>query len=216
MNVWLLRQHIQTIHPSTKLDHKTFEKFNMWERIGIHVYCLELPTSMTVYSIIHVFVVEPVHTNPLSRHLQLPVAVVIVDDIEEWNVDEILDSCIQHEILQYLVKWTGYDQASWKLAAHLDGNLASLQRFNSMNSVKTSVPPPNHQVSRPSIFPLRFYFIFVFPPTILHRPPRNCRHGRNLSPSMSRPCRKPVRLPEITSPVAIKPNLSTSMTLNFQ
>ena len=38
----------------------------------------------------------------------------IVDDNEEWDVEEILDSRIYRGRLQYLVKWIGFHRPDWE------------------------------------------------------------------------------------------------------
>ena len=54
---------------------------------------------------------------------------MIVDDVEEWHVEEILDSRIHHRHLQYLVKWVGYDRPNWELAEGMN-KLEAVDRFH--------------------------------------------------------------------------------------
>ena len=44
--VWLLRRHIHTSRPSSKLDFKRLGRFKILRRISSHTYELDLPTSM--------------------------------------------------------------------------------------------------------------------------------------------------------------------------
>ena len=39
---------------------------------------------------------------------------VILNDVEEWHVEEILDSRIHRRYLQDLVKWVGYNRPDWE------------------------------------------------------------------------------------------------------
>ncbi len=45
---------------------------------------------------------------------------VQVDGEDEWYVDEILDSWTRRRRLEYLVKWTGYEEADWHSAETLN------------------------------------------------------------------------------------------------
>ncbi|KAH8145396.1 uncharacterized protein LAJ45_10679 [Morchella importuna] len=136
--VWLSRKHIRTTRPLDKLDHKRLGKFKILERIGSHAYRLELPASMKSHPVFHVSLLEPARTQPLPGHIQPPPPPVIVEGEEEFEVQEVLDSRIRHRQLQYLVKWTGYEQPAWELARNLDAELGALQRFRSLYPNKSA------------------------------------------------------------------------------
>ncbi|KAH8144565.1 uncharacterized protein LAJ45_11399 [Morchella importuna] len=136
--VWLSRKHIRTTRPSDKLDHKRLGKFRILERIGSHAYRLELPASMKSHPVFHVSSLEPARRHPLPGHIQPPPPPVIVEGEEEFEVQEVMDSRIRRNQLQYLVKWTGYEQPTWEPARNLDAELGSLQRFHSLYPSKPS------------------------------------------------------------------------------
>ena len=52
--VWLLRRHIQTTRPYSKLDFKWLGRFNIIEKISSHAYKLDLSTSMKCHPVFHV------------------------------------------------------------------------------------------------------------------------------------------------------------------
>ena len=59
---------------------------------------------------------DPFDDDPLpGQHNPAP-PLVIVDDAEEWHVEEILDSRMYRQRLQYLVKWVGFDRPDWEPA----------------------------------------------------------------------------------------------------
>ncbi|CAM6093997.1 unnamed protein product [Calypogeia fissa] len=77
---------------------------------------LETPKSMGVGKSYHVsrlkkFVVD---TDPNWQQVLRPDA-LLVEDVEEYEVEAILDHrykrCLGKQLLEYLVKWTRYDQA---------------------------------------------------------------------------------------------------------
>jgi len=55
----------------------------------------------------------------LGRKPQAPLPPIIVDGEEEWEVEEILNSCWHQRWFQFLVKWKGFSKEhnSWKVAS---------------------------------------------------------------------------------------------------
>ena len=64
--VWLLRRHIQTTRPSSKLNLKRLEGFKITQKISSHAYKLDLPASMKCHPAFDVSLLEPASSNPLS------------------------------------------------------------------------------------------------------------------------------------------------------
>ena len=64
--VWLLRRHIQTTRPSSKLDFKRLGRFKITQKISSHVYKLNLPASMKCHPVFHVSLLEPAANTPLA------------------------------------------------------------------------------------------------------------------------------------------------------
>ena len=117
--VWLLRRHIQTTRPSSKLDFKRFGRFKIIQKISSHAYKLDLPASMKCHTIFHVSLLEPTASNPLKGQKQPAPPPVIVDNNVEFEAEEILDFKRVYKTLKYLVKWVGYDQTTWETAEFL-------------------------------------------------------------------------------------------------
>jgi len=114
--VWLLRRHVKTSRPSTKLDFKRLDKFSILPKVSSHAYNLDLPPSMKIQPVLHVSLLEPATTDPLPGQIQPPPPPVIVDDVLEWEVDEIVDACLRGRTLEYLPCWTGFDELIWEPA----------------------------------------------------------------------------------------------------
>ena len=51
---------------------------------------------------------------------------------EEYEVEQILDSCLRRQQLQYLVLWKGYpiSDAMWELVTHLQNAPKAIQAFH--------------------------------------------------------------------------------------
>jgi hypothetical protein len=90
--VWLLRRHVKTTRPSTKLDYKPLGKFRIIQKVSSHAYKLDLPASIKIHPVFHISLLEPASTDPLPGQPQPPPPPIIVDDEPEWEVDEIVDS----------------------------------------------------------------------------------------------------------------------------
>ena len=78
--VWLLSRHIQTTHPSSKLDFKRLRRFKIIQKISSHAYKLDLPASMKCYPVFHVSLLEPAASNPLAGQKKPAPPSIINDD----------------------------------------------------------------------------------------------------------------------------------------
>ncbi|KAM9294425.1 ral GTPase-activating protein subunit alpha-1 [Gastrophryne carolinensis] len=88
----------------------------------IHGQQLYIPeTSMKIHPVFHVSLLKPVVLNPFPERIPSPPDAVEVDGQEQFIVEEILDSRIFRNQLQYLIKWQGYgpEENSWEPAAHI-------------------------------------------------------------------------------------------------
>ena len=117
--VWLSGKNIRTVRPSKKLDYKFHGPYEITEVVGKQAYRLALPeTAPAVHPVFHVSLLEPATQANDEPPQAEP---LVVDDQEEWEVEEVLDSRMRRNKLQYLVKWVGFSDASnqWLSAADL-------------------------------------------------------------------------------------------------
>jgi hypothetical protein len=79
----------------------------------------------------HFFLLMPAANDPYPGQRQPPPPPVEIDGEPEWYADAILDSRMfgRQRELQYLVKWTGYDQPKWEPATLVNG-LEVIDRFH--------------------------------------------------------------------------------------
>jgi transposase InsO family protein len=120
--VWLLRRNIRTTRPSSKLDHKKLGPFKISEKVGTHAFRLELPDTMQIHPVFHVSLLEKYFPNKLpSRDITPPPDPVVVDGIEQYYIEKILNSRIRHGSLEYFVHWEGYpiEARSWTLGTDM-------------------------------------------------------------------------------------------------
>ncbi len=80
----------------------------MEEVISPHTYRLDLAASIRIHDLFQLSLLRPVVTNPLDgQHALLPPPVV-VDDKEKYQVEDILDSRMRRQRLEFFVKWSRY------------------------------------------------------------------------------------------------------------
>jgi hypothetical protein len=121
--VWLDGRNWKTRRPAHKLDNKRHGPFRISEVVSPYAYRLELSEGMRVHPVFHVSLLDPAASDPYPGQHQEPPPPVEIDGEPEWYADAILDSRTfgrRHE-LQYLVKWTGYDQPQWEPATVVNG-----------------------------------------------------------------------------------------------
>ena len=78
--VWLLRKNLKTAWPSSKLDFKCLGKFRITRKVSFHAYKLELPASMKVHPVFHIFLLESAGSDLLPGQVQPPPPPVIIDE----------------------------------------------------------------------------------------------------------------------------------------
>lgn len=132
--VWLLRRHIKTSRPSSKLDFKKLGPFKITEKIGKLAFRLQLPTTMEVHDVFHVSLLEKFVPNRfVERSLPDPPAPVVrPDGVETYVVESILNSRITRGKLDYFVHWQGYpiEDRSWMWASDLNDDDAPVIAFH--------------------------------------------------------------------------------------
>ena len=89
--VWLSTKNIQTERSSKKLDHKMIGPYRVEELIG-SACRLKLPASMKIHDVFHTSLLRKTADDPLPGQVNEPSPPVIVDNKEEWEVDDILDA----------------------------------------------------------------------------------------------------------------------------
>lgn len=119
--VWLSTKNLKQKIPSPKLGQKFIGPFKIISQINQVAFCLELPTSMKIHPVFHVSLLKPFHDNSFTGRIMAPPPPIIVEGEEEYIVENILDSRIHRNRLQYLVKWKGYgpEENSWEPAENV-------------------------------------------------------------------------------------------------
>ncbi len=62
---------------------------------------------MKIHNVFHPNLFRKASTNPLTGQINKPASLVIINNKEEWEVEDILDARSHQGKIQYRVKWTG-------------------------------------------------------------------------------------------------------------
>jgi len=131
--VWLLPRNIKTTRPSKKLDYKKIGPFKIWAKIGTNAYKLALLPSMAIHNTFHISLLEPYQDNQFPSQIKQPPPPIQIEGEDEYEVDEIIDSPLHYNKLQYPAKWKGYSpehDTIWYPAENLNNAEHTVQRFH--------------------------------------------------------------------------------------
>jgi hypothetical protein len=93
------------------LVKKTIKKAGLSMIGSIQNYCasksvsyhLELPPTMHIHPVFHVSLLESYKTSQIPSRILPPPLPIKIDHNVEYEVEEILDSCLQHQRLEYFI-----------------------------------------------------------------------------------------------------------------
>jgi hypothetical protein len=87
---------------------------------------------MKIHPVFHVSLLEPYKESSISNRFQVSHSPIEIEEQEEFEVSEILDSRIIRRKLGYLVQWQGYDvyERTWKPVANLHNASEMIQEFH--------------------------------------------------------------------------------------
>jgi len=103
--VLLSTKNLKAKQPSKKLTHHFIGLYCVEKIISRQAYKLTLPTAYQIYSVFHVSLLEPYvrqHGADVPKLFLLP---VLVDDKEEYVVEELLEKKTEKGQVWFLVRW---------------------------------------------------------------------------------------------------------------
>ncbi|MBW0494924.1 hypothetical protein O181_034639 [Austropuccinia psidii MF-1] len=109
--VWISSKKIKSTRPTKKLSERWLFPFPILKKVSTHGYHLKLPSQWkSIHPVFHISLLEPVKTSKITNRYEEPPPPNIIEDKEEWEFSQILDSKIKRGKLWYLVKWKGFSQ----------------------------------------------------------------------------------------------------------
>ncbi|MBW0549501.1 hypothetical protein O181_089216 [Austropuccinia psidii MF-1] len=97
----------------------------------------KLPSQWkSIHPVFHISLLEPVKTSTIpNRHQECPPQIMIEEE-EEWEVSQILDSKLKRGKLCYLVEWKGFskdsDRSTWEPTENLSNFPDLVKDFHSL------------------------------------------------------------------------------------
>jgi hypothetical protein len=132
--VWLKRKNVKTTRPSNKLDYKLLGPYTILSKVGSRAYKLDLPPNAKIHPVFHISLLEPSQptSTTIPGHIQPPPLPIVLDDEEEWEVEEIVDSRRHRGQIQYRVKWTGFHDpdTTWYPADNFQNSPDAITQFH--------------------------------------------------------------------------------------
>jgi hypothetical protein len=120
--VYLLRKHIKTKRPSTKLDFKKLGPFKILNKVSSVNYRLQLPRDSRLHPVFHVSLLEPARGDtPIAENTELQPE----NEADVYEVETILDRRLVGRREEFLVKWEGYEPTdnSWEPTRNISNEL---------------------------------------------------------------------------------------------
>ncbi|MBW0565528.1 hypothetical protein O181_105243 [Austropuccinia psidii MF-1] len=135
--VWLACKNIKTTRLTKKLSERWLGPFEVLKKIGSHAYHLKLPKQWkSVHPVFHVSLLETVKHSTIPNQHELPPPPVLVEEQEEWEVAQVLESKLKRGNLWYLLEWKGFskdpERTTWEPASNLTSSPDLVKDFYSL------------------------------------------------------------------------------------
>jgi len=108
-HVWLENKNIQSNQPSKKLDNKRYGPFRITKDIGSGAFQLELPEGWMIHNVFNEdLLTQCVERKFKGQHKEPAPPPTIINEEEEYEVEEVQKHRKRGWETQYLVHWKGY------------------------------------------------------------------------------------------------------------
>ena len=138
----LLNRHYLTIDAYRqvklkKLLPRWIGPYKVLEIVSPVSFRLELPAKSTAHPVFHIAALKLYTEATDARKFDRP-APDIINDVEEYEVEEILGKRVNRRRTEYLVKWVGYphDENSWESVRNLNNALDLVNEYESHSKTK--------------------------------------------------------------------------------
>ena len=94
----------------------------------------------SIHLVFHVSLLKPATTSEIPGHHINPPPPIEIDSESEFEVSEVLNSCIRWRYLEYLITWKGYENTTeasmWEPSKNISNATWKLSRFHAKNPTK--------------------------------------------------------------------------------
>ena len=124
--------------PSDKLRPRWYGPFKFLEKVSSNAFRVDLPFQLRCHPVFNVSALKKYNKNVLEgRTVEPPPPITDLDGFQRYIVEKILSHRRRQGKLQYLVKWIGYNDATWEpehfLKNEAGQDLNPLKRYKEMN-----------------------------------------------------------------------------------
>lgn len=102
--VLLSTNNICTARAARKFDWKRLGPNIVDKVISPYSYRVQLPSTVHLYPVFHVSLLDPAPNDHVAGQLIPPPPPVVIDDVLEYEIEEVLDSKVARNRLRYYVK----------------------------------------------------------------------------------------------------------------
>jgi len=106
--MFLNERNIITAKLFKKLDDKMLDSFKITDSVDFF-YKLKLSDTMHIHDVFHSELLRSVVNDSLSDQKNEFLRSIVINDENEWEIDDILNFRWYQRRLQYRVKWKSYD-----------------------------------------------------------------------------------------------------------
>ena len=137
-NVWIEATNIHSNRPMAKLDHKRYGPFKVLKKVGECSYQLKLPETWAIHNVFHTSLLTRHHKLEFdSQRKPLPPPPDIINNKEEYEVEEIRGHRKRGQGVQFLFHWKGYDDVedSWLPKSALENSEELVNEYINKNKL---------------------------------------------------------------------------------
>ena len=100
----LSTRNLKQRRPSKKLSHQFAGPFRIKDKVGAQAYHLTLPTNYRIHNTFHVSLLKPYQLRDSAESADFMQPPKLIDDEEQWEVEEIVNKVRNKEGVWYKVK----------------------------------------------------------------------------------------------------------------
>ncbi len=129
--MWLNVKNIWIKKSFKKLEVRKYELYRILKCLSKQVYRLKLSSKTCIHSVFNVSLLKSFCLRKKKLNELLMKNLELEKEIHDsWKIDDILNSCMQNDQLQYLLSWKNFEALEniWKSSDCLD-NCKTLLRF---------------------------------------------------------------------------------------
>jgi hypothetical protein len=138
--IWLSIKNIKTERLFIKLNHKWIESYKVKKALK-DVCQLNLSSSMKIHDTFHISLLRSASSDSFTEQIQSSSSLIVINEEEECEVDDILNSRYHYDKLQYRIAWIDHlSDKAWYSAENFQNHSKEiLNDYHQRYSQKTEL-----------------------------------------------------------------------------